>query len=283
MLVRPVRAAAPAGGAFNPLSDWDASQWLAGDDITAWILIRQPDHARLAGECARRWGNERFPEPQPRDQAVLGISFHDEGWVEQDAVPQRNPETGAPRQFLELCAGEFLSIWERSILRGYEHGPVAGWMVSWHFSELAKMRLAMPETPAGDPAVFETFVQRQEKSREQALTHIMLHGRDQLMACGRLLQFCDLLSLYACLGATAPLTVPQSFLLHSGEEQRIRLELDHGHKSEIRLVPYPFDVSEMRLSVPARRLSRVRFDTDRQLLDDFRSAKEEKLTFRFVP
>ncbi len=289
MLVRPVPAAASAGGAFNPVSAWDASQWLKGADITAWMLIRQPDHARLAGEFARRWGNERFPAPQPRDQAILGISFHDEGWVEQDALPQRNPETGAPRQFLELSAGEFLPIWERSILRGYEHGPAAGWLVSWHFSELAKMRLATAETPAANRKAFEMFVERQEKSREQALAHIMLHGREQLAACGRLLQFCDLLSLCACLvprPQDAPITLPQSFVLRSGEEKRIRLEPNSGNwgdSGDIRLVPYPFDVSEMRLSVPARRLSRARFESDRELLDEFRSAKEEKLTFRFVP
>ncbi len=283
MLVRPVWAAASAARTFNPASAWDASQWLKGAGITAWMLIRQPDHARLAGEFARRWGNERFPEPQPRDQAVLGVSFHDEGWVELDAVPQRNRETGAPRQFLELSAGEFLPIWERSIRRGYEHGPTAGWLVSWHFSELAKMRLATAGTPATDRAALETFVEWQEKLREQALAHIMLHGREQLMACGKLLQFCDLLSLYVCLGAAGPITLPQSFLLHTGEEQRIRLEPGNDRRGDIRLVPYPFDVPEMRLSVPARRLSRVWFESDRELSDDFHSTKEEKLTFRFVP
>ncbi len=280
MLVRPVGAATSFWRVFDPGIAWDASEWLKDLDITGWLLIRQPDHARLAGEFARRWGNALFPEPQPRDQAILGISFHDEGWVEQDALPQRNPATGAPRQFLELSAGEFLPIWKRSIRRGYEHGPAAGWLVSWHFSELAKMRLARPETPATDRAAFASFVEKQEKSREQALAHIMLHGHEQLMACGKLLQFCDLLSLYACLGADAPLAAPQSFLLHSGEEQRIRLELHHG---DIRLVPYPFDVSEMRLSVPAWRLSRARFESDQELHNDFLSAKEEKLTFRYVP
>jgi hypothetical protein len=244
------------------------------------LLIRQPDHARLAGEFARRWGNERFPEPQPRDQCVLGVAFHDEGWTEQDALPQRSAESGVPRQFLELSAGELLPIWERSILRGFGRGPVAGWMVSWHFTELARMRLGMADTPAVDRSAFQAFVERQEKSREEAAAHILLHGRDELVACGKLLQFCDFLSLYACLGVASPLTAPQSFVLRSGEEQKIRLEQSDGL---IRLLPYPFDVSEIRLSVPARRLPRVRFDSDEELLREFHSAKEEKLSFLFVP
>lgn len=280
MLVRPVGAAFSVGKVFDPADAWDASEWPERAEITGWILIRQPDHARLAGEFARRWGNALFPEPQPRDQAVLGISFHDEGWVEQDALPQRNRVTGAPRQFPELSAGEFLPIWERSISRGYEHGPAAGWVVSWHFSELAKMRLVTPETSTSERALFQAFAEQQQQSRAQALAHVMLHGREQLTACGKLLQFCDLLSLYACLGADSPLVSPQSFMLHSGQEQKIRVEPDNG---AIRLVPYPFDVSEMRLSVSARRLSRVRFESDQELLEDFLSAKEEKLSFRFVP
>ena len=280
MLVRPVGAAYPLRKVFDPASAWEASEWPKRAKINGWVLIRQADHARLAGEFARRWGNTLFPAPQPRDQAVLGISFHDEGWVEQDALPQRNRLTGAPRQFLELSAAEFLPIWERSISRGYENGPAAGWLVSWHFSELARMRLASAQLSASERALFEAFAERQKESREQALAHLMLHGREELMACGRLLQFCDLLSLFACLGADAPLVAPQGFVMHSGREQKIRLEPENG---AIRLVPYPFDVSEMRLSVSARRLSRPQFASDQELLKDLLSAKEEKLTFRFVP
>jgi len=33
---------------------------------TGWWLVTHPDHARLAGAFAERWGNEKFLPPEPR-------------------------------------------------------------------------------------------------------------------------------------------------------------------------------------------------------------------------
>lgn len=49
-----------------------------------WWLIRHPDHARLAGEFAARWGNETFRPPHPHADVIEGIGSHDDGWSERD-------------------------------------------------------------------------------------------------------------------------------------------------------------------------------------------------------
>ena len=37
---------------------------------TGWWLVTHPDHARLAGAFAERWGNDRFLPPEPRAQCA---------------------------------------------------------------------------------------------------------------------------------------------------------------------------------------------------------------------
>ena len=39
---------------------------------TGWWLVTHPDHARLAGAFAERWGNDRFLPPEPRAQRAEG-------------------------------------------------------------------------------------------------------------------------------------------------------------------------------------------------------------------
>ena len=39
---------------------------------TGWWLITHPDHARLAGDFAAAWGNERFRRPEPRARVLKG-------------------------------------------------------------------------------------------------------------------------------------------------------------------------------------------------------------------
>jgi hypothetical protein len=47
---------------------------------TGWWLVTHPDHARLAGAFAQRWGNDLFLPPEPRENVLRGIARHDDGW-----------------------------------------------------------------------------------------------------------------------------------------------------------------------------------------------------------
>ena len=65
---------------------------------TGWWLVTHPDHARLAGAFAERWGNERFLPPEPRAHVLKGIARHDDGWLARDATPQITRQ-GKPSAF----------------------------------------------------------------------------------------------------------------------------------------------------------------------------------------
>ena len=65
---------------------------------TGWWLVTHPDHARLAGAFAERWGNEKFLPPEPRARVLKGIALHDDGWLARDAKPEITRQ-GKPSAF----------------------------------------------------------------------------------------------------------------------------------------------------------------------------------------
>ena len=70
-----------------------------------WWLITHQDHARLAGDFARAWGNEQFRKPEPRARVLKGISCHDDGWATRDAHPSITRE-GKPSAFSTELVGK---------------------------------------------------------------------------------------------------------------------------------------------------------------------------------
>ena len=62
------------------------------------FMVTQPDHGQIAGYLAAHWGNEEFNAPgyfhnsndhdRLRDEVVLAVSEHDNGWWEWEAIPE---------------------------------------------------------------------------------------------------------------------------------------------------------------------------------------------------
>ena len=78
---------------------------------TGWWLVTHPDHARLAGAFAERWGNERFLPPEPRAHVLKGIARHDDGWAARDAAPQITRQ-GKPSAFSVELVGKYSAFEE---------------------------------------------------------------------------------------------------------------------------------------------------------------------------
>ncbi|QDU39823.1 hypothetical protein Mal4_41710 [Maioricimonas rarisocia] len=81
----------------------------------SWLLIAQTEHARIAAELARAWGNDRFAPLSLADWLVPAIRHHDDGWSDWDDAPHVDPETGTPRDFTEMAMADATAIWRRSI------------------------------------------------------------------------------------------------------------------------------------------------------------------------
>jgi hypothetical protein len=129
-------------------------------------LVTHPEHARLAGELARRWGNERFQAPAPAAAAALVIAaaHHDDGWDELDRVPAFNSEQGRPAHFLELPLEQTVGPYGRGVERVYAHDPHAGALVSMHWAGLYSTRWGLQGgEPVPHPLAVEVVAEQERR------------------------------------------------------------------------------------------------------------------------
>ena len=78
---------------------------LAGGGVLA---VTQPDHAALAGRVADAWDDTLTPAFR------AAVTRHDDVWLERDAAPLWDPDTGLPQSFDRLSHRERWAVWERA-------------------------------------------------------------------------------------------------------------------------------------------------------------------------
>jgi len=182
---------------------------------------------------------------------VQGITLHDEGWAPFDA--QITLTDGRPLSFLDFLPKDFLRAWNGSIERAEKIAPIAGAMVSGHFSRLARNRLEWGIDGAEDRELLQGFFEG-EKVRQQRL--VGGYSREEFEFLTDVLQFCDVLSLYLCCGATQDVEFAQRF---GAKPIRLRREDARDQAAVCRFEPTPFTGGGVDLAVLARR-----YPSDRQ-------------------
>lgn len=250
MVLHPVLDEAPnsAGGCVPA---WQVIERTQKQLANEYWLVTQPDHAALAGALASRMTAPGFPTVDPLVARAIGV--HDSGWAIFDSEDRSGPapivnRRGKPVSFLEIEPADFLHAWTASIDRAESVCPAGGYTVSRHFCALGEGRLgARIDTPE-DSALIQAFLHYEGKRR----CHLQpLTGRStgELENILLVLQFCDLLSLYLCCGASDAVEFPQPFA-----PGRIRARRE---KQVFILEPSPFrktkDDAELSLAVEARR------------------------------
>jgi hypothetical protein len=252
MVLRPVvpspRPQPTEGGA----PAWPAIERIQKQTAAEYWLVSQPDHAALAGALAANFVSPEFPCIDPL--IARAIEVHDAGWAIFDsearvaAVPAVDSR-GKPVSFLEIDPADFLRAWSASIERAGSVCPAGGYIVSRHFCALGEGRLGSgidgPENAARLRGFLATEANRQHRLLAQS-------GRPagELEELLRVLQFCDLLSLYLCCGAAEAVEFPQPF---APGKVRVRPE-----KESFFLDPSPFRAlggsrAMLSLGVEARR------------------------------
>jgi hypothetical protein len=101
------------------------------DDGATYVLITQPDHARLATDIVAAMRTEAALETERRDVVLMATREHDNGWIEIDAQPTIT-EAGRPCDFIEGPAPIKHRLWPRGIARAAEANPRAGALVAEH-------------------------------------------------------------------------------------------------------------------------------------------------------
>lgn len=272
----------------------------ARHDHELW-LVQQPDHAQLSGYLAAHWGGANgfaMPGHYPgstdprrwRDEVVLGIAEHDNGWWETEAMPRISERDGLPvgvgeaapasseNELSEWSAGGF-DRWRRGINRLAGSHPYGALLVSMHaywlyavsFDDLAPLDadarrhfvFGPPQVAAGligDRAVTRAFIGEQAELQDALMSRLR---RDPGMAGAvepehldphfRLLQLMDTMSLYLALHDTDDHLLPG--VPRGGGSDRVEMTWKRLDERTIALSPYPFGTDRLVVSMPTRVVS----------------------------
>jgi len=241
------------------------SAMIVQDQGNQFILVRQTDHAMLAGFFARHWGNRLFPAPKPFQSFCLAASEHDNGWTEWEIHPQVDPVTFVPYSYVSIPTEEHMELYRHGIERVVKEDRYAGLLVSMHCADLYdRTRATMPGfsakyIKANESQLVSDFVQRLRL--QQLRLKVDLRGdpaskefadEKVLQANLKRLEALDCLSLYfaqAPLGERMIEGVPVD-----DASSEVDWELSSEGENCATLSPYPFDRNPLEISLLARRV-----------------------------
>src|ERR1700720_421199 len=135
---------------------------------TGWWLVTHPEHARLAGAFAERWGNDRFASPEPRVHVLKGIARHDDGWTVRDATPQVTRQgmpsafstelVGKYSAFEEIDLAEYLAVRDRAVRLIASEDAYAALLISMHTYSLLNDHADRSTIAAADLPLLDRFL-----------------------------------------------------------------------------------------------------------------------------
>jgi hypothetical protein len=212
------------------------------EETGTFLLITQPDHARLAERIGAAMRRERALETADRDAILLAIREHDNGWAEVDAEPEIEPATSRPRDFMSGSARVKYDLWLRGIGRAAQMDPRAGALVAEHALTVYAYR-------RGDPD-WQTFFDSVTPIRDDLLKQIgMLTGeaREAFQRQYRCVQLADAFSLQFCGGWTDVSSLEYQAIMRG---------------NELLISPDPFGGATIPLQVLGRRIGARRYKSD---------------------
>ncbi|MCE2882582.1 MAG: DUF3891 family protein [Planctomycetaceae bacterium] len=267
-------------------------------DDAVW-MVSQPDHSQLAGYFAAHWGNETFAklggfttpvavaDPERlRDEAVLAIAEHDNGWWEWEATPSLSADDGLPANLSEVLRDQQAGMdrWRIGLGR-FPRNPMVNLLISSHAHALYAVRaLAHPDPAITHPLFWKGAPEKLYPGSIEAplafmadLEKLQQGWTDELRAdpttaawiepatlspLKRMVQICDGISLWLCSALIPPASGEarglgdDAFELH---EVPRRAWTDRGTITvtplggrRVRFDPYPFDVDPLPVLLPAR-------------------------------
>jgi hypothetical protein len=228
------------------------------EERDSFLLITQPDHARLARDIVAAIRSEPALEGSTRETVLLATLEHDNGWIEVDAEPTIDPATARPCDFINGPAHVKHELWPRGIRRAARLNPRAGALIAQHALTVYSYRATEPE--------WQSFFRPITALRDDLLRQLAADegaAREAFDREYRCVRLGDSFSLQFCNGWT---TAPDTF--------GYRGELDG---STLVITPDPFGGRSVPLQVMARRIPARRYEDDGDLRRAVASAVPELL------
>jgi hypothetical protein len=261
---------------------------------TGWWLVTHPDHARLAGAFAERWGNDRFLAPEPRPQVLKGIACHDDGWAARDAAPQITRQgkpsafsselVGKYAAFEEIDLADYLAVRDRAVRLIASEDAYAALLISMHTFSLLNDHADRSTIVPDQLPLLDDFLAQQRALQQLLLQQIRSDGRftaEQTSEAAildhfRLLQGTDNLSLLTCVDFRRPAHLLHPLPLRGGGHSRV--EVRSVAPRHFVLDPYPFSEPSLSFLFPARRVEGVVLKSAAELQERYNHASVEMLS-----
>lgn len=262
-----------------------------------WRLVQHRDHARLAGDFARAWGNADFAPPQPLADTLVAVSRHDDAWVERDSSPCLTREgrpsafsselVGTYSAFEEIDLADYLAVRGRATEAVAADNPYAAIIVSMHTVNLLTEQADLGGLGEQDRALHAEFIAGQLRRQADLAAAVGADGTREAdvrparrQRAFEFLQACDSLSLMACvrLGRALPLRHE-----HPRRDGSLTpLWCTPLGNDTYRISPFPFHGGPLRFEVPCRRVPGGRFDDLTHFRDAYAAAPPDRLVIRVV-
>jgi hypothetical protein len=261
---------------------------------TGWWLVTHPDHARLAGAFAERWGNDRFLPPEPRAHVLKGISRHDDGWTARDAEPQITRQgkpsafsfelVGKYSAFEEIDLADYLAVRDRAVRLIAEEDPYAAILISMHTYSLLNDHADRSTIAPAELPLLDNFLEKQKEFQQALRKKILGDARfaaeqkteAAILNHFRLLQATDYLSLLTCVDFSRAADLLHPLPLRDGGHSRV--EVKSAGSRHFVLDPNPFGEPSLSFQFPARHVVGKVFSSAAELQKRFNAAPAEMLS-----
>jgi hypothetical protein len=164
------------------------------------LAISQPAHAWISGQLLRAWAK---PLGEP---LLLATEQHDLGWLDWEAAPTFDPETGRPHLFRDVGAVTHAPMWVRGLERALAAwGAHVALLISMHGALIYRRYMDRHRMSEADVLASENYLAAQA-SREATWTEALRLDPVAVKRESSLVAFADTLSLALCGGLMAPMT-----------------------------------------------------------------------------
>jgi hypothetical protein len=247
------------------------------EEKKGWILINQHDHAELAGDIMKFWGDDSFARPKPYDEVLFAIREHDNGWREWDSSPKVNPENKYPMNFLEMSSSDQAEIWRRCFKRHSLEHPYASVLIALHFGKLNEKSLINNSNKTTARTSHNETIDFVSQMLKINISNLDLKSFPEDVRVNlRLVQIGDVISLALCHGWNS-IKIKDVPLEYNGRVATLSLKSSDG--TNYTIDPYPFTEPLINLRLRSRRLNQKKFSRDEELREALRQSKYETLEF----
>jgi hypothetical protein len=250
------------------------------------IMIGQTDHAKVSGQFAAHWGNDRFERPRPFASVVRAAAYHDSGWYGYETSPTIMEDTGKTRNFMQVP-------WGPVQRRGFqwaidwmtEIDTYSGLLLSRHRTGLQRGRYGVMKHPTfyntvNIPDDNIDFLAGNEKKQEELLAN---YDANEFATNYALFQTWDLLSLELCNKDVVNNYIePVPTAYDNSASAPVKLAFVSLEARTVEVSPYPFNMRPLNIHLVRRRLPISKFSDQESFQQMYFQAPIETVSFKLI-